>query len=235
MFCQNCGKEVSEETKFCPFCGNAVNQISSKNEDSKVVNLSKKLNIYYEYFSKLSDIYNLYKIGNTLTNNLDWQKKVKSNLIAGWIFFILGIVGFIFTLIPTIESEGILLLVLWELFIVEIVSFIVGLVSIIKFSKHKSTLKFYTENLPIFIQKISDHYQKLGNCILPIEYTDPNIISQLISLLDSKRADNLKEAINLFEDECHKAEVRNDLKATKKAAKEAAFVATMTALNTMNR
>ncbi len=40
---------------------------------------------------------------------------------------------FIVTLIPTIESEDILLLVLWELFVVEIVPFIGGLVSIIKF------------------------------------------------------------------------------------------------------
>lgn len=52
------------------------------------------------------------------------QEKSKSNLIADWIFFILGIVGFIVTLIPTIESEGILLLVLWELFVVEIVRFL---------------------------------------------------------------------------------------------------------------
>ena len=220
MFCQNCGKEVSEETKFCPSCGNAINQASSKNENKEGAGLLNELKKYYEHFSKLSDVYNLYRIGNSLTNDLDWQKKVKSNLIAGWIFFIIGTLGFIITLIPTIQSEGILLIAFWQLFIFEIVFSIVGLVFIIKNKKRKATLKFYTDNLPIFSQKISDHYQKLPNCSLPIEYTDSTIIPQLISLLDSKRADNLKEAINLFEDECHKAEVRNDLKATKKAAKE---------------
>ena len=92
-------------------------------------------------------------------------------------------------------------------------------------------MNFYEKNLPLYNQKIVEHYNLYENCSLPIAYSDPAIIQQLISLLDSKRADNLKEAINLFQDECHKAEVRSELKATKEAAKEAALAASVSAIN----
>ena len=104
----------------------------------------------------------------------------------------------------------------------------------IKYGKHKSTIEFYEQNLPEYNQIIVENYKKIENCSLPIDYTDPSIIEQLISFVDSKRAETLKEAINLFEDECHKAEVRNELKAAKEAANQAAFASTMTAINTMH-
>ena len=31
MYCTNCGKEIKSNSKFCPFCGNAVNN-SGQNE-----------------------------------------------------------------------------------------------------------------------------------------------------------------------------------------------------------
>lgn len=35
MYCSNCGKEISEETAFCPHCGNAVNASSPAPESIK--------------------------------------------------------------------------------------------------------------------------------------------------------------------------------------------------------
>ncbi len=38
MFCSNCGKEIQENTSFCPYCGKNVNQAShSVTEKVKVI------------------------------------------------------------------------------------------------------------------------------------------------------------------------------------------------------
>lgn len=230
MFCQNCGKEVSEDVKFCPSCGKPVNQLEVKKETTLSTNCSNELKSYYDYFSPISEVYKLSNIGTNLLNDSRWYKRVNGRLIGGIIMFVLSIVGFIFTLV-SILNEPILGFFLWEFFVAELVVFVFGVVYMILYGKHKHTLNFYKKNLPRYNQKIVEHYNQCENCSLPIAYSDPAIIQQLISLLDSKRADNLKEAINLFEDERHKAEIRSELKVTKEAAKEAAFAASISAIN----
>ena len=34
MFCAKCGKEISEETKFCPYCGAEVKKNAEVNEEN---------------------------------------------------------------------------------------------------------------------------------------------------------------------------------------------------------
>ena len=43
----------------------------------------------------------------------------------------------------------------------------------------------------------------------------------------------MKEAINVYEDECHKAHMINEMKQMKAAAQQAASAATLTAINTL--
>mgnify|MGYP001008294608 FL=1 len=39
MFCKNCGVQISEETKFCPSCGNSVvdNKIANENNSEEKI------------------------------------------------------------------------------------------------------------------------------------------------------------------------------------------------------
>ena len=113
MFCQNCGKEVSENVNFCPSCGKSLNQVEIKKESNLSSNkeLSTELKNYYEHFSKISEVYNLSRIGNNLVNNLEWKKLVKGRYTGGIVMFVIGLVGFILTLIPffiDVEDIGML-------------------------------------------------------------------------------------------------------------------------------
>lgn len=35
MFCNNCGKEITEDAKFCIYCGNCLKSIEAKQENAK--------------------------------------------------------------------------------------------------------------------------------------------------------------------------------------------------------
>lgn len=53
MFCKNCGTEISEQTKFCPKCGNAVmnnkeSQISKKEDNLLRLSFKPKFNLLYK-------------------------------------------------------------------------------------------------------------------------------------------------------------------------------------------
>ncbi len=235
MFCQNCGKEISEDTKFCPACGTAVNQagtiVEVKEQKEVAENLVNDLQKCNSYFSQISNVYRLQNIGINLVNNATWCKKVKDSYVSSIVFLILGIGGALFT-IPPILNEPLLLLGLWEVLVFELVFFIAGLVQFSIYGKHRKTLEYYKANMPLWNDSISKHYQNYKDCPLPIEFSDPVAISSIISYLKSKRADSLKEAINLYEDECHKAQVIIELQEMKAAAKQAATAASITALNT---
>lgn len=237
MFCKNCGKEISEDTQFCPRCGAATNQITmggGKETDSvQPENLVSDLQNCLNWFSQIATTYEFYKTGNNLINNETWIKKVKSSFTIGLVFFIGGVVTFVLTMIPVIQSEWFALLFLWEILLGEAVFAIVGGIFAIIYGKHKSTLQFYRNKLPIIKQKIQEHYSNYEQCPLAIEYTDPNAISAFISYLNAGRAENLKEAVNLYEDECHKTQMITEMKQMKAAARQAASAATITAINTL--
>lgn len=235
MFCSNCGKEILDNSKFCPHCGSAVNQVEVT-KTTEVVSqngLLDKLIDCKNYFSQISNLYDFHRIGSNLINNAAWIKKVNKKFAEGLICFLLGIITFIPTINAVIKSDWVLILVLWEVLVIEIVFAIVGGVMTAIYNKHKSTISFYQEKLPVIDGKIAEHYNKYTNCPISIEYSDPSAIEKIITYLHSGRAENLKEAINVYEDECHKEQMMTEMKQMKAAAQEAATAATITAINTL--
>ena len=85
MFCFNCGKEIQNEAKFCPFCGTPQNDISTNgtNEpDNEIVDgESHEFSIAYETvvsFDKRFDVYNSLRCGfetRRIRNMMEVQMK----------------------------------------------------------------------------------------------------------------------------------------------------------------
>lgn len=44
MFCKNCGKEIEENVKFCPYCGTQITIES--HSDEKIVDTKEEINTH---------------------------------------------------------------------------------------------------------------------------------------------------------------------------------------------
>lgn len=248
-FCTKCGTQMEDDVNFCPKCGTASNSanqvvnVESKSEVSEKDSSSivAKLKELHSYFSEIGNAYNIFDNGIGLINDAEWRKTVnkryKGSIIYLSISAVIVLFFGIFAIISAIQDDwlafGLTILAGGEFAIALVIAFlIVGLIYITRYSKHKKVLDFYDKNVPIAQKQIQEHYAKLENCPLGIDYTSPSTIERLVYYLNSYRADSLKEAINVLEDERHKANVENTLAATRKAAEDAAFASQMTAINT---
>ena len=248
-FCTKCGTQMEDDVNFCPKCGtatNSANQVVNVESKSEVFekdssSIVEKLKELHSYFSEIGNAYNIFDNGIGIINDAEWRKtvnkKYKGSIICLSISVVIVLFFGIFAIISAIQDDwfafGLSILCGGELAIALVIAcLLVGLIYIIKYSKHKKVLDFYDKNVPIAQKQIQEHYAKLENCPLEIDYTSPSTIERLIYYLNSHRADSLKEAINVLEDERHKANVENTLAATRKAAEDAAFAAQMTAINT---
>lgn len=249
-YCTKCGMQMEDDVNFCPKCGtasNPVNQVvnvESKTEVSEknTSSIVAKLKELHSYFSEIGNAYNIFDNGIGIINDEAWRKTVKkrySMFVAGkvsWlllVIFVLVIVNCYNAARHTYSITPMLLnLLFWFLAIVALSCGIVFSIQGKGFKNHKRALDFYDKNVPIAQKQIQEHYAKLENCPLGIDYTSPSTIERLAYYLNSHRADSLKEAINVLEDERHKANVENTLAATRKAAEDAAFAAQVTAINT---
>ena len=57
MFCNNCGKEVSDNLTFCPECGNQLSSSAITNNSSQQQNSKKNKNLWEYFVGVFKDFY----------------------------------------------------------------------------------------------------------------------------------------------------------------------------------
>jgi len=100
-------------------------------------------------------------------------------------------------------------------------------------SNYKTDFEQTEKSISTLTNNLMNHYASYTNSIqFPVgfEYSSPDILSELKSLIPSGRADNVKEAINCLEDDIHKWKMLETQKQIVKNTKEAANAATANAL-----
>lgn len=211
MKCQNCGTELDENTKFCNECGTAV----VKQQDGMVTEYARMKNAY-EVIKKIEDF--IARKDSIKARGEELIQKRK-NIINEWIgvqyavFF--GFVGLAFVFANTIdEFDG-------NIVGGGILSFILFLIvnKIIKICTMEGRLQradeFYNSNaeplkleeeqtiaeFDAFIES-KEHMDAVD--YIPEDYRYPEAVEFFMRMFDTKRADSLKESINLFEEHLHR-------------------------------
>lgn len=100
MYCENCGKKIKENDKFCPNCGNSIKKIK---EDNKVISI---LGLIFSFFLPvigiILSIISLIKVSKLKKENNIKNKYLGLNiasLIIGSIFLIIYIIALIFIIV----------------------------------------------------------------------------------------------------------------------------------------
>ena len=206
MFCQKCGKELPDDAIFCSSCGSSVNANADYVGSSKAAEQKSTRGETLQIVDKLIDYFSA---KNSLYRELDRVncKLVKVNqrsyywkLLAAISFF--GTIGLSLIIIAYNARHR-------ALFLHEVVPYAflpsttLGLIVplIVKIAKKSSLNKRQAE----LAEEITDYYNQLTYCPIGVEYSDPEILAGLKAIINSGRADTLKEAINTMVDDIHKS------------------------------
>lgn len=209
-FCKQCGTDL-QEAKFCPNCGTAVEGevvvvqqgtvTSTMGTDIRQNNLMIMRQVI-DYFSAKG---NLYEELDVVSAEVE-ERKNKSSII----WMILGIACLLFGIIG-----GISLLMI-----------AVGVILIVRYFKLKkdnqAKLQAAEERQENLLNEIYTYYEAYDNCPVGLEYTRPSILCAINDLLRAGRANTVSDAINLYLDDIHKANMENLAVETMKAAQETA-------------
>lgn len=215
MFCPNCGSQVPDGGAFCSNCGanvtgavaqqNAINaqiQMQQFQAQKNAVRQSEiaALESTYQYFSQKRAEFEEYDLVCDLVNYYAGGAK-SSLLVWGCIIATFGLIG---CLAGADAIVGCLLC-----FLLPGAAMIVG--GILMKVNNRKKYAYFQDEYARLSQELYNYYMAYPNCPIGAEYANPEIISLIMGVLQSGRADTIKESINLLVAEADQAEMNEYL------------------------
>jgi|GEM_PF-1347690 len=203
MFCPNCGQQIADGSAFCSVCGKSTTNITPTPvmdfqaqkqavRQSEISALSQALN----HFNQKRDEFTEYDYVCELVNH--YAKGAKGSLLVWGI--IIATVG----LLCCLAGE--------EAFLGSLIAFVVpgGAMifgGIMMKVKNRKNYAYFQQEYARLSEELANHYVAYPNCPVGPEYTNPEILEIILGVLQSGRADTIKEAINLLIDDAERSEM----------------------------
>lgn len=204
MYCPNCGSAVPEDGRFCPNCGQTVNTFGNtavpcdpytQTKDLTRRNEMAILDRLLNYFGPKQPQYDAFDDACKRVNH--YARGAKSALLVwGCIVVGLALLMLVESLINYRYISDGPYFVFGILFLVVGIPMIVGGVLMKVFNRRSSSRAkgdYFTLSVELYT-----HFYECEDCPIGAEYTNPKILASLAYILQSGRADTIKEAINLL-------------------------------------
>ena len=208
MFCSYCGAQLQDGSAFCSSCGKQLDQSvpapvqqvvqqPSYQEQKNAVRSSEisELQSVINHFSQAAEDYEAYDACCELVNY--YSQGARSALIV-W-----GAIAATLGLIACLSPEAVLGALV--AFVVPGILMIVGGI-LMKVANRKN----YNEYLELYdklSRSLAEHYANYPNCPVGPEYSNPVILDAIMSVLQSGRADTIKESINILIDDARQDDI----------------------------
>lgn len=216
MYCPSCGKPNPENASFCSTCGNRfvsvpqapqpVSDIQAQQYQMQNAALRKgSIDSLYSaiaHFSQKSAIFEEYDYVCHQINRYSRGAKA-SLLIWGCIAVTLGLMFAV-----TGEDEAFAAVSI-GLFVIPGILMIVGGILMKIFNKR--TTRQLKERYAALTNELYNHFAVCPNCPVGTEYVNPRVLGLLLEIIQSGRADTVKESLNILMDKRRQAQVRKYL------------------------
>ncbi len=220
MFCSSCGQKLSENAAFCTACGapvNAVVNTDPRQEDLKTQFQMQKnairqseiqcLKRAISYFSEKKNTFDeYYKTADTIQVH---SRKDNSSTLIGIgillcvlsIVFLLGAMRTLLTGQYEIEPQtGAIAITAYALIV--LIPLVIGLIMLIRGNKsktrHREKHEYYLQRHQALAEELHNHYMRYPSCPVGAQYCNPDVLRIILNVLESGRADTVKEALNLM-------------------------------------
>ena len=205
MYCEVCGSEIAENANYCPLCGTKINSLQTNTLANNfnaqqcaddLDNILSDLKSLEENYTKL----NLYQ--REVSNAGKDNEILHTGISVGIGFFAGAIISHIF------RNNPVVFLIAW--ITIAAVIFVLSK----EFFKEKSGKD--KQNNEQKVAEFRKNYEKQYEIVqpvlsayLPADYWYSNAVNVISSYFRNYRADSVKEAINLYEEEMHRMRMEN--------------------------
>ena len=208
MYCKNCGAYVEENMRFCPDCGQ---DFTLQNETRELVrfdpmNCSRELEGIIPPLEEMETQYQKVCFYGTQASHAGRETKIIVNcacISAG-----LLVDCFLVKLFPALVRSDSLFILIWV---------IVSGFSFLSTRKMIRNLKVKEESSLIrkqdtFREQYAEIYEMIAPVLekyVPVDYRYSTAVQSISFYFRNMRADTIKEAINLYEEEMHRLRLEN--------------------------
>lgn len=212
MYCKNCGINIYE-SNFCHACGTASEATTTSANNPPLaherVNISKRESLV-DSFAEYASIYSGTRADyDRLVAMQDYISTTSARMLRRRSIF-WSIVCFLpallmISLIFDGDSKATL-----QMMIIPILMFSLPLIIVIisRINK-KAKIERYKRETGVIIGRLHDHYNSVNNNLVAFEYADPYTLQSIIELFRTGRADTLKEAVNILNEEKFQEDLLN--------------------------
>ena len=212
MFCPFCGATVADGAAFCSTCGKSLSAqpsvavqappITDYQAQKNAVRQSEinALDNGLRYFMQKKDDFDAYDMVCELVNYYAGGAK-SSLLVWGCIIATFGIIG----LLAAASGGGAALLGMFLAFLLPGGMMIAG--GILMKINNRKKYAYYQQEYANLSQSLYEHYLGYPNCPVGPEYVNPEILSLVMGILQSGRADTIKESLNILESSVKQSEI----------------------------
>lgn len=217
-FCMNCGKKIItslENTETLSSNSNVVDPLIQQYQAQKNATRKSELASLIAAISHFSQKANQFQEYDDVCNRVNYYSRGARNSLLIW-----GCIITTFALImslPLIGSNDPSASILLLFFVPGPLMIVGGILMKVNNIKKNS---YYKERYAKLSKELYNHYLTYPHCPVGPEYANPKILNLFLNVLQSGRADTIKESINLVIDTHHKKQVRKYLAAIERNTAE---------------
>ena len=222
MFCPKCGSQIPDGAGFCSSCGNAVNaapvpaapavdyqaMMQAQMMQAQQFQMQKSA-VRQSEINALTNVYNYFNAKRSEFQQYDHVCERLNHFSRGarGALMVWGIIILVFGAFMSMGAIAGEIPIAVPLFVFVFPGAAMLTGGILLKKNNKRQCAHYQAEYLRLSQELNDYYAAYPQCPVGAEYANPEILELILGVLNSGRADTIKEAINVLIAEANQAEM----------------------------